>query len=257
MRNGTPPKWKDYELGPDFDRAREQISTPFQFVDFALDNATSNLLVNISGDFIYVDASSTGIATMELNTQYADTQAPFQIQAGFAIEAVFKQIRLSWSGQAGKTIRILYSTGERVIPASQLAMINGIVQPVNINDVVSASCQVLLASYTATGSGFVATQLLAPAANVNGAIVRSAELNVVGATNAGNGILVAAQNAPTAIAAQANACHFGFLYAPSGAVQWETENLFRRLPPGWGIWLGLSASAAGPWAQAFVSLELL
>lgn len=119
-----------YEQGPDFDRARSQIATPFQYVDIALDVAASNQVYNVSGDFLYVDASSSGVATLELNNQYNDPSAPFYIQAGFGLNALFKQVKLSWAAQAGKRIRLMYSTGDRVVPTNSTT-INGTVTTVN------------------------------------------------------------------------------------------------------------------------------
>lgn len=116
--NRTPPSFNGYEPGQDFDRARSQIATPFQFQDFALDGATSNLIVNISGDFLYIDASSDGVATVELNNEYSDPAAPFQVSAGFGLQGLFKQLKMTWAAQPGKKLRVMWSTGYRIVPTN-------------------------------------------------------------------------------------------------------------------------------------------
>lgn len=123
-------QFNNWENGPDFDRARTQIATPFQYVDIALDVATVNQIVNISGDFLYVDASSTGSVTLELNNQYNDASAPFYASPGFGLNALFKQVKLSWVAQAGKKVRIMYSTGDKVVPTNSTT-INGYVSTVD------------------------------------------------------------------------------------------------------------------------------
>lgn len=123
-------QFNTWENGPDFDRARTQISTPFQHIDIALDVATANRIVNISGDFLYLDASSTGQVTLELNNQYNDASAPFYASPGFGLNALFKQIKLSWVAQPGKKVRIMYSTGDRVVPTNSTT-VNGYVNTVD------------------------------------------------------------------------------------------------------------------------------
>lgn len=122
--------FKDYEHGPNFDRARSQIATPFQYVDIDLDAAASNQIYNVSGDFLYVDAASTGSVTLELNNQYNDPSAPFFAQPGFGLAALFKQLKLSWTAQPGKFIRLMYSTGDRVVPTNSTT-VNGYVNTVD------------------------------------------------------------------------------------------------------------------------------
>lgn len=107
-----------FEKGPDFNRAASQIATPFEYQDFALDTATSNLVVNLSGDFLFCDASSTGIVTLELNNQYNDPAAPFQVSAGFGLNGLFKQVKMTWASQPGKKIRLMWSTGYRIVPTN-------------------------------------------------------------------------------------------------------------------------------------------
>ena len=184
---GTPPKFHDYETGPDFDRARSQIATPFLSITLALDTAqTTPLVLPISGDFIYFDANaSQGNVTLEVNNQYADQEAPFYCQPGFALHAEFKQIKLTWTAQVGKVCRILYSTGQQVIPAfaAQISLSGN--SPVIAGTAPSATAGLSVSPYGYTyGTSWKSNNALAgggvdtvflPAANINGAIVWRAE----------------------------------------------------------------------------------
>ena len=114
--------FRDYLKDVDFERARSQIATPFAYYDLLLDVANVNTILNLSGDFLYIDPASTGTITLELNNQYSDPAAPFLAQPGFAIQAIFKQIKVNSQAQAGKFVRIMYSTGERLIPAFSATM---------------------------------------------------------------------------------------------------------------------------------------
>lgn len=104
--------------GPNFEGARTQAVTPFFKLDLALDAAGVNQIFDIAGDFLYIDPSSTGVITLEVNNQYSDSEAPFIAQPGFALEAVFKRLKLNWTAQTGKTVRIIYSTGARIRPTN-------------------------------------------------------------------------------------------------------------------------------------------
>jgi hypothetical protein len=158
--------FKDYERGPSFDRARSQIATPFQYLDIDLDTATSNQIVNVSGDFLYVDAASTGAVTLELNNQYNDPSAPFYAQPGFGLAALFKQLKLSWSAQPGKFIRLMYSTGDRVVPTNSTT-INGTVSTVDggLSRTLAEVAFVGLASSGAVAAQYSHGELWNPAAS--------------------------------------------------------------------------------------------
>lgn len=157
------------EQGPDFDRARTQIATPFQYIDIPLDTAASNQIYNVSGDFLYLDASSTGTVTLELNNQYNDAAAPFQASAGFGLNALFKQLKISWTAQAGKKVRLMYSTGDRIVPTNSTT-INGTVTTTD-NGVLPGA---VFVSNAALAAGATETVFL-PAANVNGAVIHAVD----------------------------------------------------------------------------------
>lgn len=180
-----------YEQGADFDRARSMIATPFQYVDIALDVAGVNQVFNVSGDFLYVDASSTGTVTLELNNQYNDPSAPFQVSAGFGLQALFKQLKLTWTAQAGKKIRLMYSTGDKVVPTNSTTISGGVT--------VTQNGYSYGASYKSqTALGALGTELVfSAAANPNGAILwRAAAYSYIASSAQSVGAYIAKATAP-------------------------------------------------------------
>lgn len=178
----------------DFERARQQISTPFDSYDIDLSIARENEIFNIAGDFLYIDMASTGYATIELNNQHDARKAPFLVRKGFALGATFKQLKISNNAQAGAFIRIMSSTGDRVIPAIGDLIISGSVN--TIEDGVSYG-----ASYKSNSifTANVADTIFTPAANVNGAVIHTAEFYFE--NNAGIlGSMIAKNAAPANVA---------------------------------------------------------
>lgn len=175
-----PLHFKGYDYGADFDRARFQLATPFQYLDIALDVATANMQVEIAGDFLYIDTAFDGVATIELNVQQDAPLAPFQVKAGFAMEALFKKLKISWAAQPNKKIRILYSTGQRIIPAltGNLA-ITGTVATLEDGMTYGASYKSITALLANTPD-----VVFTPAANVNGAIIHASNFTTSNATDA-------------------------------------------------------------------------
>ena len=166
-----PLHYKNYDSSADFDRARFQLSTPFQYIDIALDVAASNQQIEIAGDFLYVDTVFDGVVTIELNIQQDAPMAPFQIKAGFAMEALFKKLKVSWAAQPGKKIRILYSTGQKIIPSlTGSLIITGIVN--TLEDGISYNGSYKSIASLASGTAEV---VFAAAANINGALVYRSE----------------------------------------------------------------------------------
>ena len=176
-----PLHYKNYDASADFDRARFQLSTPFQYIDIALDVAASNQQIEIAGDFLYVDTVFDGVVTIELNIQQDAPMAPFQIKAGFAMEALFKKLKVSWAAQVGKKIRILYSTGQKIIPAlSGNLAISGTVSTLEDGMIYGLSYKSLTPLLANTPDA-----IFTAATNVNGAIIHLAAFfnsNAVGAT---------------------------------------------------------------------------
>lgn len=171
MNKNQPPAFNGYEQTTDFERARTQFSTPFDYLDVALDIAISNLILPIAGDFLYVDTAFDGIATIELNNEHSAPKAPFKVQAGWAIQAIFKQVKFSCAAQAGKKIRFMFSTGERVVPANSAAVnITGTVS--TIEDGLNYGASFRSTTNLAANS---TEMVFSPAANVNGAIIQSVQ----------------------------------------------------------------------------------
>ena len=180
-----PLHYKNYDASADFDRARFQLSTPFQYIDIALDVAASNQQIEIAGDFLYVDTVFDGVVTIELNIQQDAPMAPFQIKAGFAMEALFKKLKVSWAAQVGKKIRILYSTGQKIIPAlSGNLAITGTVA--TLEDAMAYGASYKSSTLMAANTPDV---VFLPAANINGAIIHSADFFTGTAATLGAGYL--------------------------------------------------------------------
>lgn len=194
------PHYRGYEVpNSNFDRARSQIATPFLFVDIALDSAGSNQIFNISGDFLYADTISDGIVTVELNNQYNDAAAPFKVQAGWAINAVFKQLKISWTAQAGKKIRLMYSTGERVIPALTGSL--SISGTTNVALTTPEQPQVYGASFSSntTMLANAPTAVFTAVQNPNGAIIHSAGMMDTWSGGPPSSVLIAKATAPASV----------------------------------------------------------
>ncbi len=176
----------------DFERARQQISTPFDYYDLDLSTANTNMILPISGDFLYIDQASTGYATIELNNQHDVKKAPFYVRKGFALGATFKQLKISNSAQPGAFIRIMFSTGDRVIPAIGDLNISGNVTTVADGFTYGSSYK---DNALIGAAGYVT--VITPAANANGVIVQDASLySYMGAANP-LVTLIAKASAPT------------------------------------------------------------
>jgi len=196
MNRNQPPAYNGFEHGADFDRARTQIATPFQYFDIDLTNAGVNIPVEIAGDFLYFDTASgyEGIIAFELNNDHAAPMAPFTGRPGFALNALFKKLKCSWAAQPGKKVRIMYSTGERVIPALTGTLnVTGTVATLEDPFTYGASYK----SNTALAAN-TPEAVFTPAANVNGAIIYQCEFqsNTSGFTNGG---YLAKSSAPVSV----------------------------------------------------------
>lgn len=200
MNQNQPLTFNDYSPGPNFDRARIGIATPFQYLDIDLTNAAVNQMFDISGDFIYFDTADgyDGIITLELNNEHNAPLAPFTGRQGFALNALFKRLKCSWDAQPGKKVRIMYSTGERVIPAltgtlDVTGTVNTLEEPITYG---ASWASINLAAANTAETVFLA------AANVNGVIVHSCgfnSVNVAATPNTGRAGFLAKATAPTTV----------------------------------------------------------
>ena len=155
----------------DFERGRTQIATPFDYYDLDLSTAKENLILPIAGDFLYIDMASTGVATIELNNQQEARKAPFQVRKGFAMQAVFKQLKITNTAQPGLFLRIMSSVGERVIPALGDMNISGSVTVVEDGMTYGASYKSITPMAANTPD-----VIIAPGANVNGVVIQAASI---------------------------------------------------------------------------------
>lgn len=246
----------------EFDRARTGMATPFLSRVLDLSVARTNEIHNISGDFLYCDISTTGQAIIELNNQMDAAEAPITFAAGFGVECPFKQLKISNAAQAGAKLVLIYGAGDnKIIPSSSLLNVNSILQPVNINNVVSASCQ-YVNNYIATVAVGVSTaQVLAPASNPNGMIIRSfAHVNAPSTAGAGS-LLVAAAQAPATMNGTNGQLLLSFTQTTAnGTVMVNNDfDMNKKIPAGWGIWSvdqGYGSSAAAN-RTVMMSFELL
>ena len=221
--------FKGIEQGPDFGRAQNLLSTPFQFIDIKLDTAGDKVIFEVAGDFLYFDAISTGTVTLELNNQYNDPAAPFQCSAGFGINALFKRLKISWAAQAGKTVRIMYSTGDRIVPTNSTS-INGVVTVNQSGYSITSS----FSSTVALGAN-TAEAVFLPAANTNGAVIWEAVSNDVSNVTFQNA-LVAHTSAPGSIST-GKTLTFGKRFF-SGASDCNIVELINpvKVPAGFGVY---------------------
>jgi hypothetical protein len=193
MNRNKKPTFTDYEAGPDFDRARTLIATPFQYKDIDLSVALNNEIFQCAGDFLYLDAASTGYCTLELNNQWNAPAAPFLAQPGFAIEAIFKQIKISAPAQSGKFIRLMYSTGERIAPTNSTS-INGSISVSDSGYQYSSSFKSIAALSVNT-----AQSVFSAASNTQGAIVWRAAMFSYATPSFTHPCLIANATAPASV----------------------------------------------------------
>lgn len=168
------PQYNDYEQ-PDrneFWRARSQIVTMWRQITILLDTAGTNDARQITGDFIFCDSSSTGIATVEFNNQTNVEGGGFQVGPGWFHKGPFTLAKFSWTAQPGKVIKLLYATGLEAYPGTAGFTINGTTQVTEMGSTYGAS----FASSTSL-AGATNEVILAPASNVNGLIVWSASMS--------------------------------------------------------------------------------
>lgn len=214
----------------DFERGRTQIATPFDYYDLDLSTANTNLILPIAGDFLYIDMASTGVATIELNNQQEARKAPFQVRKGFALQAVFKQLKITNTAQPGLFLRIMSSVGERVIPALGDVNISGSVNAIEDGITYGAAFS---SSVPAPAANTVLT-VVAPAANVNGLVVHDASYCSLTAGTTLTSLLAKAST-PTALQ-DGDVLMLGDAYTPSSVGSGSMKQSF-KVAAGKGLYL--------------------
>ena len=218
MRGQNGILYDGFEVGPNFERARTQISTPFAYLDVALDVAGVDQYYDICGDFLYFDALYDGVVSIELNNQQTASKAPFKASQGFALSAIFTRIKLNWSAQTGKKVRIMYSTGDRVVPSN--SAVTSISGTVDVNEKGAAWG----VSYKSTTAMAVNTpdNIFAAASNTGGGTLWSVSTcaNFSGAALVGISYLMKATAPANAIDGDVLLSTVGWALNGAGSFQW-------------------------------------
>lgn len=141
------------------------------YIDIDLSTARSiaaktQLVLNISGNSFYSDQNAIqGIAIVHFqDTNLGATSSPITVNPGFIANVGYTQILIENSAQAGKRLRIFYGDIDFVPGTGGQVTIAG---RVDVNDVVSPTCQIFVPS-TPGAVGTVVTPVFLPAANTNG-----------------------------------------------------------------------------------------
>ena len=219
--------------------------------------ANAALAINISGNSFYVDADTVniGVATVHFqDTSLSSASAPFSVAAGFIASVPFTQILIENAAQPSKRLRVFYGVDidfQAGVNAS--VAISG---RVDLNDVIGA-CQFVQRSGV-VNIGTLVTQLLAPASNINGILVRDVEVTVnSGATGGTTVMVMAALTAPMSLASKSSAVILGHIYSFNANTIHMDKSLNRRVPAGWGLFVvEISATVTGS-DDLSVSFEVL
>lgn len=236
---------RDFQGGSvvDFQRAATQMDAAFGYYDLDLSIARTNVILDISGDFLFADLSTNGIATIELNNQMDAPEAPIMFAAGLAIDNVpFKQLKISNTAQPNCKMRLLYSTGRSIVPSASMANINQILQPVNINDVISPQCQFLNYGSSVNVVQWTPFTIIDPSTNKNGMILRSLSLYATpgsGSTSGASHMMFAGPNAPAVNDVGSANSRYKIAQVDSTSTTTVTKTIdimTRKLPAGWGVY---------------------
>lgn len=222
-------------------------------------SAAGQQVLSTPGDFVYVDSvASKGVCQVGFSMLNASEPLPLNMTPGSSVEHLpYNSLLLSWAAQPGYKMTLLVGAGVSIRNVAGAAPST----PLNSQDLVAPACQSLCQA-TASVLGFAAVQLLAPAANVKGAVVRSVVVNTsAGAGGTAQAMITAGQIAPTAANFTANVPNTAlFAFANSSStslVSVEESTLARQVPPGWGLWLSHFTTVTASNASAYVSAEVL
>lgn len=149
--------------------------------------ANAALSLNISGNSFFVDADNTNVGNAVIHfqdTSLGISSAPFYAAPGFVASVPFTQILIENAAQAGKRLRIFYGVDLDFRAGVNASVISG---TVTIGNPTSAPVNVSQSGFRYTGSYKSITVMaantpdvvFAPGANVNGAIVWSANHYVI------------------------------------------------------------------------------
>lgn len=165
----------------DFRAVRDGRNSQVFYVDVALDTARSaaagtGLVLPISGNSFYCDANPTdGNAFVHFqDTNFDRGPVPLYVSPGVIFNIPYTKVLIENSAQPGKKIRITYGVDIDFQPGSvaQLAVSN-------VGGYTAVRPEAPTGSYnnSAIVAANTATQIFAPGANVNGAIILAAYAN--------------------------------------------------------------------------------
>ena len=270
-----PPRFEGFQpAAQDFDASRIGLITPFRKLDIDLSVAPSvtTQQYTIEGDFIFVDldpVNSNGNATIEFNRQQDADNGPIYLVLGLALTGVFKGFKLNWAVQAGKKLRLIYSTGSRINPASaSIATIGAITAPVGVQGPRILSGAPVLADLPALtrdtgivfGSSFASIaqiasgaseQVFAAASNTNGAMVWDCDINTEPAAVGASAISLHAHTAAPAVLTDGNVLVMisAQVSTAAGLTTMAVQMMKSKfIPAGKGLWFlntGAQAEAVG------------
>jgi len=160
--------------------------------------ANTQQVFNISGNSFYIDADPTdGNAIVHFqDTNFDRGPVPLYVSPGTIFSIPFTQILLENVAQPGKTIRICYGVDVDFQPGSvsQIAVTNN-----GGFTAVRPEAQTGFYSSTSAIAAATADPVFLPAANVNGAILLSADINSFDNAATGVGAFVTKASAPASI----------------------------------------------------------
>lgn len=188
----------------DFRAVRDGRNSQVYYYDVALDTARSaaagtGLVLPISGNAFYCDANpGDGNAYVHFqDTNFDRAPAPLYVSPGVIFNIPFTQVLIENSAQPGKKIRIAYGIDIDFQPGSvaQIAVTNA-------GGYTAVRPEQATGFYASNGAlaANTAEVIFAPAANVNGAIILTAEYDLDAQSAGGTpGAILAKNSAPATI----------------------------------------------------------
>lgn len=176
-----------YTPSTDFRAVRDQRTAPDFYFDIDLTTARSAsagtaIIVNVAGNSFYCDANPIdGNAVVHFQDTSLDrVSTPFYISPGFIAGLPFTQLLFENAAQPGKKIRIVYGVDVDFQPGSvsQISVSNA-----GGYTAVRPESQTGFFSDNSTLVSAVAVPVFLPSANINGAVILSAEISEFSASN--------------------------------------------------------------------------
>lgn len=187
VRDGreSMPLWMDVDLST----ARSLTGT----------GANAPLILNIAGNSFYVDADTTNTGNAVIHFQDAtigNASAPMFISPGFIANVPFTQLLIENLAQPGKRLRIFYGV-DIDFQAGVNASIS-IAGTVTIGNSVTVRAEAYNGSYSSAVAlaALTPATIIAPGANVNGAILQSGSILHTNSSGLGSFAILAKTSAP-------------------------------------------------------------